>query len=402
MTNRKQIKLASKHSCTGCMACVDACGNGAITSALDSAGHLYPHINSSKCVACGRCMQTCPVVSKFTYRQDYSGSQPYAAWSTDRPLRLRSSSGGIFGAVAKSVITAGGMACGCVMDGLKARHIIIDDLQKLPLLQGSKYVHSNMEGNYKAMKKLLDGGRQVLYCGTRCQVAALLSFLRKPYEKLLTIELVCSGTPSAHLLEFYSGRYKTIQSFRTKKNGWQHGYHVTALLADGTPIDNFDDADIQEEGYLGGQTHRFACNDCRFCGLTTKADLTVMDYWGEKDHPDQHHDGISCLLINSDKGRQALNEAGVELRVSTWAKCLPHNPRIAFGWRPFFNWRIDRLMVPYAFTHFSRPTLKAIYGHRRNRNGLKWLPLRAMMYAHYLILQLYYRISIRRLLKTLE
>lgn len=51
----KQVKDACQAGCIGCMLCVKACENGAITVENNLA-----HIDYSKCTGCGKCAQKCP------------------------------------------------------------------------------------------------------------------------------------------------------------------------------------------------------------------------------------------------------------------------------------------------------------------------------------------------------
>ena len=45
----------NKDSCCGCGACSNACPKGCIIMKADTEGFLYPQIDKSKCVNCGKC-----------------------------------------------------------------------------------------------------------------------------------------------------------------------------------------------------------------------------------------------------------------------------------------------------------------------------------------------------------
>ena len=47
----------------------------------------------------------------------------------------------------------------------------------------------------QAQKDLLDG-KEVLFSGTPCQIAGLKQYLKKDYENLLTVDIICHGVPS--------------------------------------------------------------------------------------------------------------------------------------------------------------------------------------------------------------
>lgn len=357
----KKIKLAPKHACTGCMVCVDTCCHHAITTVIDKDGHRYPLIDSTKCVSCGLCQKKCPIISNFDYSQPCLYN-PLLAWSNDDNIRLNSASGGIFGGLAKKIILEGGYVCGCRMEGLSARHVIIDNISCLSQLQGSKYVHSDMTGVYSQIHRILkDTNSILLYSGTRCQVAGLLSYLGRSYDNLFTVDLVCGGVPSSHLLDFYEGRYKTIHSFRNKKKGWRHGYELTFVSNNGDLLESEPDADFQAQGYLAGLTNRYSCYDCKFATPHSKADLTLMDFWGEKEHPEEHFKGVSCVIPNSEKGIHLLNEADITIIESDWTKCASYNHRIFMGECKGAKYNLIRRILPYAFFYFSKNTLRYLY-----------------------------------------
>lgn len=342
------------------MACVDTCPHSAISSQMAKDGHYYPVIDPNKCVQCGLCTKTCPITSGFDYGQN-SEYKPLAAWCKDDEVRLNSSSGGIFAAIATYILQHGGIVVGCKMVGLNAQHVTINNIMDLRALQGSKYLHSNCSGIYTTVKKHLNEGKQVLFSGTRCQVAGLLSYLKKPYENLQTIDLVCTGVPSYNLLKFYKGKYTTIASFRDKQDGWKHGYHLTLVDKESLVHRDSKDGTMLARGFQNGTTNRYSCYNCQFSKLHGKADLTLMDLWGDKDFPKEHFKGISCVIPNSTKGKKLLKEANVECHESEWKKCLPRNPRLVYGKSFGMNYNIIRKIMPYAFEHFSYKTLLALY-----------------------------------------
>lgn len=44
--------------------------------------------------------------------------------------------------------------------------------------------------------RIFEKGRKVLFSGVSCQIAGLHRFLRKEYENLLTVDVICHGVPS--------------------------------------------------------------------------------------------------------------------------------------------------------------------------------------------------------------
>ena len=130
------IKLADKFSCTGCGACASSCAANAIRMERDAEGFLQPVINTDKCKECGLCQKTCPELHPLM-RTDYSRQEAYAVISkNDRNI---SSSGGAFSVFARWIFKQGGVVVGATMnENLYVHHIIIDSIEQLKLLRGSK------------------------------------------------------------------------------------------------------------------------------------------------------------------------------------------------------------------------------------------------------------------------
>ena len=75
----------------------------------DRHGFLFPIINSVICVECGKCERTCPVVNPA---EEQFLAECYAARSKNMDFRKQSSSGGIFGVLASSVLEKKGVVYG--------------------------------------------------------------------------------------------------------------------------------------------------------------------------------------------------------------------------------------------------------------------------------------------------
>lgn len=205
--------------CTGCAACFNACGKGAITMMEDACGYIHPRIDQYKCVDCNLCAKVCPVNAKVVLRYP---KDCYAATVKDDDELASCASGGIATELSRYVICKGGVVYGCTGKDIRnVRHIRIDKSEELDLLKGSKYVQSFIGGIYNNVKRDLHSGRLTLFVGTPCQVAGLLSFLRKDYSNLITADLVCHGTPSQKMLndniDLYCDKNEDIKIWFRKK-----------------------------------------------------------------------------------------------------------------------------------------------------------------------------------------
>ena len=95
---------------------------------------------------------------------------------------------------------------------------------------GSKYVQSRIGETYREAVACLKAGRDVMFVGTPCQIAGLRSYLRKDYEGLLAVDILCHGVPSPAVWRSYlketfeckdGGAKITSVCFRDKqKEGW--------------------------------------------------------------------------------------------------------------------------------------------------------------------------------------
>ena len=187
-------ELVSEPSrCCGCGACVNICPRDAITLQADAYGFRYPHIDGARCIDCRACLRVC------AFQKGNTGNVPlavYAAAGKDHAQMQRSSSGGVFPALATQILEAGGTVFGAALvqkDGqLVPVHLGISTVAKLPILQGSKYVQTDINDCYRRAKALLVQGKRVLFSGTPCQIAGLQGYLGKPYPTLTTVEVILS------------------------------------------------------------------------------------------------------------------------------------------------------------------------------------------------------------------
>lgn len=192
----------------------------------DSEGFLYPKVNEANCIDCGLCEKVCHELYPY---EDCKPLKVYAAINKDEEIRLKSSSGGIFYLLAEKTIAEGGVVFGVRLD--EQWQVVIDyteTMEGVRAFMGSKYVQARMATAYADAKRFLAEERKVLFSGTPCQIAGLHHFLRKPYENLLTVDIICHGTPSPKVWAMYldevvtAGR-KAINDvqFRNKRNGWK-------------------------------------------------------------------------------------------------------------------------------------------------------------------------------------
>lgn len=301
------IELYDKADCTGCSACANICPRGCITMTADSEGFLYPEVNTDICVDCRLCEEVCPMINK---PMPHDIKAVYGAKNKDDSVRFTSSSGGMFTVFAEEIINNGGVVFGAALDdNHTVKHIMVDSIKDLEKLRGSKYVQSLIGDTYAKVRSLLRSGKNVLFSGTPCQVAGLKKYLIKPFDNLITIDLVCHGVPSPmvyrkHLAELASkaGEPITRVKFRDKSEGWKQG--ETLFFTEHHKMG----APKREEPYmrlfLNNIIIRPSCSNCAFNNKRSQADITIADYWGiDKQFPEFDDDkGVTLVIINTDSG----------------------------------------------------------------------------------------------------
>ena len=188
------IKIQNKQDCCGCTACVQRCPKHCISLKEDEEGFLYPIVDENICINCGLCEKVCPWLNHL---EPISPIEVLAVKNRNEAERMASSSGGVFIALAKEVLSKGGVVFGAVFDeNWEVRHTYAETLEAVKPMMGSKYLQSRIGDSYQEAEKFLKEGRQVLFTGTPCQITGLHKFLRKEYSNLLSVDFLCHGVPS--------------------------------------------------------------------------------------------------------------------------------------------------------------------------------------------------------------
>ncbi len=322
--------------CTGCSACAHVCPKNCINMVPDNYGFLYPHVNNDICINCGACEKNCPVINK-TEQENKTDVISYAAKNTDENTRKQSSSGGIFSTIAEKVLKDNGIVYGAAFDeNFVVKHIGISSINDLDLLRRSKYVQSDLNNSFLEVKKYLDEGKNVLFTGTPCQVEGLLSYLRKPYDNLITMDFVCHGVPAPNVWEYYKAclgkQYNSSiidVNFRDKSLGWKN-FSMRIAFKNGNIYCNASKNDPYMRAFLANFDLRQSCYCCKFKSTIHKSDITVADYWGiDEISPEIDDDkGLSLLLVNTEKGSALLSDIRNNLTLikTDIEKALLYNP----------------------------------------------------------------------------
>ena len=296
-------KLADKDLCTGCMACVNACPKKCINIEQDSMGNLFPVIDYSKCVECKKCEKSCPINNNISTNFP---NKAYAAWSLDQQDRKTSTSGGAASVFYQQAISDNMYICGVEYDNdFHVKHTISRDIESILKFKQSKYVYSEVDNIYELVKEKLDNGEDVLFISLPCKVAGLLGFLNKKYDNLITIDIVCHGTPSYKILDDH---IKFVDKKRIGKNlrfrdDNQMLFDVSSKSK--TVYRKYGKEDTYMAAFLEGLDYRESCYNCQFANPERISDITISDFWGlgsEIPFEHEYSGAISALLINTQKG----------------------------------------------------------------------------------------------------
>ena len=308
--------------CFGCGGCAAACPRSAIRMTPDADGFAYPRIDFAVCIKCGKCRRVCPVNAPDTAAD--RDPDFYSVRHREKSVRSASTSGGAFTALGDAVLARGGAVAGAVWTPeLTVRHVVADDAAGRDAMRGSKYVQSDTAGIFPEVKKRLDAGREVLFSGTPCQVAALYAFLGGRPETLTTVDFICHGAPSPKILQSYLqmlGDRRGTQAVRVRTRDGSLGcvpMRIGVDFADGSSYLEDCDHDPYFRLFLSGILNRTSCAECPFTRVRRGSDLTIADNWRFAGFAPEWDDntGVSTLLVNTPRGAELLRAAGAALEV---------------------------------------------------------------------------------------
>lgn len=305
--------VVSKKDCTGCGACYSSCPVKCISMIEDAEGFLYP-VASKACINCGLCKKVCPIQSPFKIESD-TLQKAIGFCTSDYKIWKNSSSGGAFTEVVKYWADSNTVVFGAAWDDDMCVHHIEVSRDSLNPIRKSKYISSSTESTFLKTKEYLQQGEKVIYSGCPCQIAGLRSFLKKDYDNLLTIDLICHGQGSKYVFaeclkdtERLIGANISKYEFRSKRKVFETEY--LSKVSTGKK-DFYLFSERYTQLFLSQKCVRPSCgSNCIFHNKVRPGDITLADLKCADDiNPDLVGSkyNYSAIIANSSKGKKILD-----------------------------------------------------------------------------------------------
>lgn len=364
-------KLQKEHCC-GCGACAQRCPKQCIIMIEDEKGFLYPSLNNNSCINCNLCIKVCPYSINHPNTQKQRNLSIYASQNQNNHERKKSSSGGIFIALAKEIIAQKGIVFGAIFDQKWEVHqAMAINLEEVYPMMGSKYTQSRIENSYILAEEMLKQGSKVLFTGTPCQISGLKHFLLKEYTNLYTVSILCHGVPSPliwrnYLTEISKGEKISYVNMRDKSTGWS----TSSMI-----IKNKKKIIINEIGYRnyyrhGYTAHLYTRPSCYNCNMIdySGSDLTIGVFWGvSKIIPEWNDDkGTSIVIIHSHKGNMLFQSTSLNSIPITIEDARVGNGGFSHQLKSIDNnfwnkYRINNELLKTLDSYFHEPKVYRIY-----------------------------------------
>lgn len=377
------INKTDPKDCCGCTACEAICPKDAITMKPDALGFKYPVVDLERCIDCDACVRVCAFNDRYDKSANLPEPEAFAIRHKDPAHLDTSRSGGTFVAISDRILQMGGAVYGAgYTDHFRVAHKRAVTPEERDEFKGSKYVQSDLTGIFRMVKADLRAGLPVMFSGTPCQTAGLISFIGpRLRENLYVVDILCHGTPGPYIWRDYiayiekkMGEPLVKVDFRDKKHfGWRAHYEsfftAKKFRSSRTYSYLFNDCIM----------FRHSCGVCPFTNLTRPSDITLADFWGwENAVPGFNADdrGVSLVLCNTVKGRELLESVKDSLHIIPTKPDVDKNPNLRHPSiinpaRDQFERDFSTRGIRYVIRHYDEPRLTVI--KRRVKKTIKRL-----------------------------
>ena len=286
------------------MVCAAVCPESCIAISLDQDGYPVATADDAACAQCGQCGNVCFKFQHFT--RSPHPLKSYVGFNKTESIRMMSSSGGIGTALAQKALESGYAVVGAELNlkNRRVEHVILNDVNELHRIRGSKYFPSHTKEAFAALKNMC---KAVIF-GTPCQISGL----RRAYpdKDFLYVDLKCFGPMGCaglekylkFLDEFNASGIKSI-NFRGKDVSWKMwGPHV-----------EFNDGRVYSKTYFNDPFGRIfnifygvhqVCLSCDHFKNTSDADIRMEDAWKKMEivTPESWKKGLSQITVYTERG----------------------------------------------------------------------------------------------------
>ena len=311
------IEIKDKKDCCGCWACKNVCPVQCISMPEDAEGFRYPTVDKDKCINCHLCEKVCPIIHAEADKPNEK-QRAYLLQHKDKEVLLQSASGGAFTAIASWVIRHGGVVFGAAYDkDFQVTHQYVETYEDLKIFRNSKYVQSYTGDALKQVKDFLKQGRMGCYSGTPCQLEGLLRYLRKPYDNLITIDVMCHSITSPKIFRMYVAEMKKKYGddlsnimFRDK-SPYGYKYSQMSVYKGGKQVYREGvDTDVYLRSFFSDVNVRPSCYDCKFKKQHHLTDFTIWDCFDVRKFSNKldNDNGVTRILANTEKAQLILKE----------------------------------------------------------------------------------------------
>ena len=314
--DKNHVEINNKKLCCGCTACKNICPKNAITMVSDEEGFLYPKVDEKKCIKCGLCKKVCPITN--SQKKNAFEQKTYLFQNKKENIRSDSSSGGFFTALGEYVIENNGIVFGASFDdNFIVKHTKCDNVNDLQKFRKSKYVQSDLTNVFEDVKNYLNENKLVCFSGTPCQVEGIKAYLRKDYDNLILVDIMCHSVPSPLFFEKYKDYVlkklkadKILEiNFRDKsKYGYKYPF-MTVKTNNGTYSEAID-TDPYLRAFFGDYSVRPSCYFCHFKTQKRVSDFTIWDCFNvnEIDKTFDDDKGTTRVIVQSQKGQKIIDK----------------------------------------------------------------------------------------------
>ena len=280
----------------------------------DKEGFLYPVVDRNKCIECNACNRICPIQNPV--REKEKPQKAYLVQHKNEKIRLDSSAGGAFTAIATVVIQKGGVVFGAAYDEkFCVRHSYVETVDDLKKFRNSKYVQSELGDSFCLVKEFLQKGKWVCFSGTPCQIEGLYKFLKTPYEKLVLVDVVCHGIPSplvwSKYLEYQKQTFQKPDNIRFRDKFYGYKYSTMSIIQNGKNVYHAgSQQDPMLRDFFADVCDRPSCYECPFKKRYRVSDFTIWDCFSVYNFDKKLDDdkGTTRVLCHSQKAVSLMQE----------------------------------------------------------------------------------------------